>query len=95
MKVNKDPFDAVTQAILFRDTRKPGEIAKVDVKATPARANRADTIELSAKGRALAKGGGITLGRTTLLRQRILQGAYDSTAILDQVAQSILKSGDL
>ncbi|MCX5767547.1 MAG: hypothetical protein NTZ43_10040 [Gemmatimonadetes bacterium] len=95
MKITKVPFDAVTQAIRSRDTATPAQGTKVDAKATQARAPRPDTIELSAEGRALAKGGGLTPERTTLIRQRILQGAYDSTAIVDQVAQSILKSGDL
>jgi hypothetical protein len=52
-------------------------------------------VELSAQGRALAEGSSLTPDRIHQIRQNILQGAYDSADVVDKVAQSILKSGDI
>jgi anti-sigma28 factor (negative regulator of flagellin synthesis) len=56
---------------------------------------RSDRVELSAQGRALAEGSSLTPDRIHQIRQNILQGAYDSADVVDKVAQSILKSGDI
>ena len=61
---------------------------------------RTDSVQISAAGRAMAGGiekvggEGLTPERTAQIRQRILAGAYNSTAIVDQVARQILDKGD-
>ncbi len=96
MKINNLPFDSSSQISRVRpDVATPAGGAKPNTPSVGALAPRRDSVELSSEGRALSKGGALTPERTTLIRQRILQGAYDSTAVVDRVAQSILKSGDL
>jgi anti-sigma28 factor (negative regulator of flagellin synthesis) len=62
--------------------------------------SRSDSVQISAAGRALAGsvektgGEGLTPARAAEIRQRILSGAYNSTAIVDQVARRILDQGD-
>ncbi|HEX5579932.1 MAG TPA: hypothetical protein VFX39_00050 [Gemmatimonadaceae bacterium] len=69
-------------------------------------AQRVDRVEISDAGRALAAQAGgadasaeagreMTPERLTELRQRVLGGAYDSLAIVDQVARRMLQSGDV
>jgi hypothetical protein len=55
---------------------------------------RADRVELSAQGKALSRAA-LTPERTTQIRQNILQGAYDATHVVEQVAKRILSNGDL
>jgi anti-sigma28 factor (negative regulator of flagellin synthesis) len=63
-------------------------------------APRTDSVQISNAGRALAgtvektSGEGLTPERTAEIRQRILTGAYNSTAIVEQVARRILDQGD-
>jgi hypothetical protein len=96
MKINNIPFDGASQVSRIRpETGTPAAGTKASEIPSEATAPRKDSVELSAEGRALSKGGALTPERTTLIRQRILQGAYDSTAVVDRVAQNILKSGDL
>lgn len=65
---------------------------------TPA-ASRSDKVQISDAGRALAArdGGaaGLTPERTAQIRQRILDGAYNSLGVVDEVARRILSSGDV
>jgi len=96
MKITNTPFDSASQVSRVRpDATTPAAGAKGNATPAEAMAPRRDSVELSAEGRALSKGGALTPERTTLIRQRILQGAYDSAAVVDRVAQNILKSGDL
>ena len=71
------------------------------VPAAPA--SRADRVEISDAGRALAAhggadavaGGDMSAERLAELRQRVLGGAYNSLDVVDQVARRMLQSGDL
>lgn len=56
---------------------------------------RSDGVEVSEEGRALARNSALTPERIDEVRQRILQGAYDQTAVIEVVARRILLSGDL
>ena len=68
---------------------------------------RVDRVEISDAGRALAAkasdgpaasagaGGEMSADRVTELRQRVLSGAYDSLAVVDQVARRMLQNGDV
>lgn len=61
---------------------------------------RVDRVEISDAGRARAAQGGeaaTELGpdRIAELRQRVLGGAYDSLAVVDQVARRLLDTGDV
>ena len=58
-----------------------------------------DAVQISDAGRALAARGnaesGLSAERTAQIRQRILDGAYNSLAVVDEVARRIHGSGDL
>jgi negative regulator of flagellin synthesis FlgM len=67
---------------------------------------RVDRVEISDAGRALAAQAGGTEAsaeagremspdRVNELRQRVLSGAYDSLAVVDQVARRMLQNGDV
>lgn len=64
---------------------------------------RVDRVEISDAGRALAAqaseatqaGGEMSADRVSELRQRVLSGAYDSLAVVDQVARRMLQNGDV
>lgn len=67
----------------------------------PSPALRSDSVQISDAARALASSegpraaaSGLTTERVQQLRERVLQGAYNSTAVADQVARRILSSGD-
>ena len=60
-----------------------------------AAAPRRDGVEMSAEGRALARGATLTPERIDEVRQRIIQGAYDQASVVEAVARRILHSGDL
>lgn len=65
----------------------------------PAPAARGDRVQISDAGRALAQGTGggaaLSTDRAAQIRQRVLDGAYNSLAVVDEVARRILASGDL
>ena len=54
-----------------------------------------DSVELSAEGLARSKDATLTEQRIAQIRQNVLQGAYDSTHVVDQIAKRLLSSGDL
>ena len=54
-----------------------------------------DTVELSAEGRALGRASSLSDARVLQIRQRIMQGAYDSLDVVDSVARQILQRGDV
>lgn len=65
-----------------------------DGGAGPARARE----QSCAPGRepaARGDGAGLAPGRIAEVRRRILEGAYDSAAVVGRVAEGILRSGDL
>jgi anti-sigma28 factor (negative regulator of flagellin synthesis) len=62
-------------------------------------AGRSDSVQISDAGRALATGGpsgssALSAERVAELRKRVLEGAYNSTHVVDQVAKRILERGD-
>lgn len=65
----------------------------------PVASKAGDAVQISDAGRALAARGnpdaGLTPERTAQIRQRVLDGAYNSLAVVDEVARRILGSGDL
>jgi anti-sigma28 factor (negative regulator of flagellin synthesis) len=78
----------------------PGGATEPATPATPA-APRNDSVQISDAGRALAgaegseRAGSLSAERVAELRRKVLEGAYNSVNVVDQVAQRILKSGDL
>ncbi len=74
--------------------------------STAAAAPRSDQVQISSAGRALASQAAISAGhaaeaeglspaRVAEIRGRILQGAYNSVEIVDQVARKMLERGDI
>ncbi|MGZ8378622.1 MAG: flagellar biosynthesis anti-sigma factor FlgM [Gemmatirosa sp.] len=78
----------------------PGGATEPAAPATPA-APRNDSVQISDAGRALAgteageRAGSLSAERVAELRRKVLEGAYNSVNVVDQVAQRVLKSGDL
>ncbi|HTE44456.1 MAG TPA: flagellar biosynthesis anti-sigma factor FlgM [Gemmatimonadaceae bacterium] len=70
------------------------------VAPTPSSADRSDKVEISNAGRALAarepgSTSPLDSARTTAIRGRVLNGAYDTLEVVDAVARRLLDSGDL
>lgn len=63
--------------------------------------DRSDSVQISDAGRALAaresgsEPAALSAERIAELRQRVLDGAYDSLEVVDEVARRILARGDL
>lgn len=79
-------------------TTPPSPDTAAPAKGAPAARN--DSVQISAAGRALAGTQGVDSGtmsaeRVAELRKKVLEGAYNSTQVVDQVAKRILGSGDL
>lgn len=97
MKINNGYSHDVTP----RSTRAVPDPATVDRSAVAGTVSDAqqsgprDSVELSAEGIARAKDATLTDQRIAQIRQNVLQGAYDSAHVVDQVAKKILASGDV
>jgi anti-sigma28 factor (negative regulator of flagellin synthesis) len=97
MKINNGYSRDVTP----RSTRAVSDPANVDRAASTGAAADAsqntarDSVELSAEGIARSKDATLSDQRIAQIRQNVLQGAYDSSHVVDQVAKKILASGDL
>ncbi len=97
MKINNGYSSDVTP----HSTRAVSDPSSVDRAATAGTASDAvqagprDSVELSAEGLARAKDTTLTDQRIAQIRQNVLQGAYDSSHVVDQVAKKILASGDV
>ncbi len=84
-----------------RSTRAVSDPATVDrtgsagAAAGAAQTAPQDSVELSAEGLARAKDATLSDQRIAQIRQNVLQGAYDSSHVVDQVAKKILASGDI
>jgi negative regulator of flagellin synthesis FlgM len=62
----------------------------------PATARRSDSVQISDAGRALSgASGSLSPDRVAELRKKVLEGAYNSTHVVDQVAKRILERGDV
>lgn len=97
MKINNGYSRDVTP----RSTRAVQDPATVDRSAATGAVSDAqqsaprDSVELSAEGIARAKDATLTDQRIAQIRQNVLQGAYDSAHVVDQVAKKILANGDV
>ena len=62
-----------------------------------ARVERADRIDISLEGRALAaaNAAGASPERLEQIRERLASGYYDASQVADEVARGVLASGDL
>ena len=62
-----------------------------------ARVERADRIDISVEGRALAaaNAAGASPERLEQIRERLASGYYDASQVADEVARGLLASGDL
>ena len=69
------------------------------ITPTPSSVDRTDKVSISDAGRALAaRDGGsdpIDPSRASQIRDRVLNGAYDTLEVVDAVARRLLDSGDL
>lgn len=77
---------------------------KRSVAQPPAAVQRGDSVQISDAGRALAsqqaEGAGgprgeLTPERISAIREKILQGAYNSVEVVDEVARRMLERGDI
>ena len=80
--------------------KKGGAAASAQPAASAA--PREDSVAISAAGRALSGSqastkttGGLTPERVADLRQKVLDGAYNSTHVVDAVAKRLLSTGDV
>jgi len=92
------------QADVVSRTREAGASAPSSTApaAPAAPASRTDRVEISDAGRALAAQGaeapaaeGMSPERLAELRQRVLGGAYNSLAVVDQIARRMIQGGDV
>ena len=98
MKINGNASQPI------RPTAKPVDGAKGTADApktqpTGAGSTRNDSVQISDAGRALSTGGpsgsgAMSAERVAELRKKVLEGAYNSTQVVDQVAKRILERGD-
>jgi anti-sigma28 factor (negative regulator of flagellin synthesis) len=96
MKINGTPSPDV-QAATTKTVREAGAAEAVNApkSATSTPAKRRDSVEISDAGRALATQGAPSSERVSEIRQRILDGAYNSNEVVDTVARRILQRGDI
>ena len=104
MKINGSPYDlprpigpaASPAGVPGRKETQPEPAA-----SSPTRPARSDSVEISSAGRALAgtesseSTSSLTPERLAELRQRVLEGAYNSIELADQVARRLLERGDV
>ena len=70
------------------------------VHPTPSSVDRTDKVSISDAGRALAARDGsetasLDPARAARIRERVLNGAYDTLEVVDAVARRLLDSGDI
>ena len=84
-----------------KPTGAPAGAASTSPVSPSSAPKRSDQVQISDAGRALAgelQGGastGLSAERTAELRRKVLEGAYSSMSVVDQVAQRILDRGDI
>ena len=88
--------------IVGHEGSKPTQAAERDdskqlVVQDVARVERADRIDISVEGRALAaaNAAGASPERLEQIRERLASGYYDASQVADEVARGLLASGDL
>jgi anti-sigma28 factor (negative regulator of flagellin synthesis) len=107
MKINGSSYDALrttapkpTTGVQSTSVDAPKAQSTTTNGSTGSTSARSDSVQFSEAGRALATGGASASGslsaeRVTELRKRVLEGAYNSTHVVDQVAKRILERGDV
>ena len=102
MKINGKSLDSVRPT-----AQKPtggvqapsADAPKAQPNAGPSSGARgSDSVQISDAGRALSgssSAGSLSADRVAELRKRVLEGAYNSTHVVDQVAKRILERGDV
>lgn len=101
MQVNKTPGE-IARTEAAQRAQQDVVPAPASTEA-PAAIRRVDAVQISDVGRALSgsdveasdQADGLDPRRADEIRARVLSGAYDSVEMADQVARSILRSGDL
>jgi anti-sigma28 factor (negative regulator of flagellin synthesis) len=104
MRIENSGID-IRRAELTKAVQSQTESGKKQEQASQASAqpSRSDRVQISDAGRALAaqaangatESEGLSPERVDQIRQRILQGAYNSTEVVDQVARRMLERGDI
>jgi anti-sigma28 factor (negative regulator of flagellin synthesis) len=93
------PYGAQRAAAPAPATSRPAAAAEATTAAPAAsRRDTRDTVAISAGARALAARGAdapLTAERVDELRKKVLEGAYNQTQVVDQVAKRLLASGDV
>jgi len=83
------------------DTVKPAGGSTTSPVSPASPPKRSDQVQISDAGRAMAgelqgsESAGLSAERTAELRRKVLEGAYNSMTVVDQVAQRILGRGDI
>ncbi len=99
MKINVSSGSAIRPAVAPPSSDKVEKSAVSAAAAVASAAGRNDKVQISDAGRALAAREGSTTAlnpeRAAQIRQRVLDGAYNSLGVVDEVARRILNSGDL
>lgn len=101
MQVNKTPGE-IARTEAAQRAQQTVAPAPATTEA-PAAVRRVDAVQISDVGRALSgndadassEAGALDPRRADEIRSRVLSGAYNSVEMADQVARSILRSGDL
>lgn len=106
MKINHSGID-FRRAELAKSVTAPAESGKKQTAGQAgSTAARSDSVQISDAGKALAaqqaeaagpaaSKGSLSAERIAEIRQRILDGAYNSVEVVDQVARRMLDSGDI
>lgn len=101
MQVSKTPGE-IARAEAAQRAQQSVAPAPASTEA-PTAVRRVDAVQISDVGRALSgsdvntadEAGSLDSRRADEIRARVLSGAYNSVEMADQVARSILRSGDL
>ena len=105
MKINGKSFDPIRPAVQkpaakVQDQSENRGGAPAPSSQGPARSSRGDSVQISDAARAAlagtsATGGSLSPERTQELRKKVLEGAYNSLNVVDQVAKRIIERGDV
>ncbi len=101
MKINSNSGSTIRPASVTPSSTDKLEKSSVSPSsAVTTAAGRNDKVQISDAGRALAARDGsapssLNPERAAQIRQRVLDGAYNSLGVVDEVARRILNSGDL
>jgi len=96
MKITPNAAQTVRPADAARVTGSQAAVGSSTAPAAAPRGEAKDSVQISDAGRAVsATGAGLTPERMAEIRGRIQEGAYNSLAVVDEVARRILETGDV